>query len=57
MAVMPRSTTWLNSWIPEWNAALPNAARASRQILCLPIYPDLDDDSVERVLSIITGAL
>ncbi|MEW6562863.1 MAG: DegT/DnrJ/EryC1/StrS family aminotransferase [Pseudomonadota bacterium] len=32
---------------------LPVAMRLSRQILCLPIYPDLDMESVERICSFI----
>ena len=35
---------------------LPNAYRASREILCLPIYPDLDDASLERIISLVSEA-
>ena len=35
---------------------LPNAYRASREILCLPIYPDLDDASFERIISLVSEA-
>lgn len=35
---------------------LPVARRVAREILCLPIYPDLDEASVERVASIVVGA-
>ena len=34
---------------------LPVAARAADQILCLPIYPDMDDETVERVIACIAG--
>ena len=34
---------------------LPVAAKASRQILCLPIYPNLSDDDVRRVVDVIAG--
>lgn len=33
---------------------LPNAYRASREILCLPIYPDLSNDSVDRIVALMT---
>jgi len=40
--------------LPSANAArLPVAQAVSRQILCLPIYPDLSADDVERVIAII----
>ena len=32
---------------------LPNASRLSRQVLCLPIYPALTDDEVDRVVDIL----
>ena len=32
---------------------LPVAADAANKVLCLPIYPNLNDDDVERVISII----
>ncbi len=32
---------------------LPNAYRASREVLCLPIFPDLDDVSVDRIINLI----
>ena len=32
---------------------LPVAAEAADQVLCLPIYPDLEDDSVARIIEII----
>lgn len=34
---------------------LPNAVRAANEILCLPIYPDLSDADVARVLALIRG--
>lgn len=34
---------------------LPVAARAADQVLCLPIYPDLDDASVARIIDIISS--
>lgn len=37
-------------------AGLPVAAHAADRILCLPIYPDLDDGSIERIVGIIAGA-
>ena len=33
---------------------LPNARLASQEILCLPIYPDLTDDDLRRVVDVIT---
>ena len=35
---------------------LPNAWEASRQVLCLPIYPDLELASVERITDLIVSA-
>lgn len=32
---------------------LPNAHQAAAQVLCLPIYPDLSDSEVHRIISII----
>lgn len=37
-------------------SGLPVAVQAAEQILCLPIYPDLDDASVARIVGLITGA-
>jgi dTDP-4-amino-4,6-dideoxygalactose transaminase len=34
---------------------LPIARKAAYQVLCLPIYPALDDESVTRIASIIAG--
>jgi len=34
---------------------LPVATRISRQVLCLPIYPDLDLDVVDRIIDIIAA--
>jgi dTDP-4-amino-4,6-dideoxygalactose transaminase/predicted O-linked N-acetylglucosamine transferase (SPINDLY family) len=34
-------------------ANLPNAAAAARQVLCLPIYPALDERDVERIAGIV----
>jgi len=34
---------------------LPNARRAADQVLCLPIYPDLPDADVRRVINLIKG--
>ncbi|PZQ96950.1 MAG: aminotransferase [Cereibacter sphaeroides] len=34
---------------------LPVAAQAADQILCLPIYPDLDDASVARIIALIAS--
>lgn len=31
---------------------LPNAARTAREVLCLPIYPSLQDDDVMRVIEL-----
>lgn len=31
---------------------LPNAVDVARKVLCLPIYPDLTDDDLDRVLSL-----
>jgi len=35
---------------------LPRATVAADQILCLPIYPDLSDEDIDRIVSVITGA-
>jgi dTDP-4-amino-4,6-dideoxygalactose transaminase len=35
---------------------LPVASRASSQILCLPIYPDLELARVEEIVSIIDAS-
>jgi len=35
---------------------LPVAAKAAQQILCLPIYPNLSDEEVRRVVDVIAGA-
>lgn len=32
---------------------LPIASKSADQVLCLPIYPDLDDESITRIVSII----
>ncbi|MEA3009027.1 MAG: hypothetical protein QOJ91_719 [Sphingomonadales bacterium] len=37
-------------------ANLPIATVAAEQILCLPIFPDLSDSDLERVVSVIRGA-
>jgi len=34
---------------------LPMATMAAEQILCLPIYPDLYDEDVERIVTLISG--
>jgi len=34
---------------------LPSAKKAADHVLCLPIYPDLTDESVTRIVSIIAG--
>ncbi|WP_170426135.1 DegT/DnrJ/EryC1/StrS family aminotransferase [Ruegeria arenilitoris] len=34
----------------------PNAATAAEEILCLPIYPDLDDASVTRIITMLRDA-
>jgi dTDP-4-amino-4,6-dideoxygalactose transaminase len=36
---------------------LPVAANASARVLCLPLYPLLSDDDIERVVSIIANPL
>jgi dTDP-4-amino-4,6-dideoxygalactose transaminase len=38
------------------NANLPVARQVSEQVLCLPIYPSLDNESVMRIVSIISEA-
>lgn len=38
------------------DAALPNATRLSREVLCLPIYADLSDDDLARVCRAIQSA-
>ena len=37
-------------------ANLPQANRLADQVLCLPIYPDLGEDDVERILDVVRGA-
>jgi dTDP-4-amino-4,6-dideoxygalactose transaminase len=34
---------------------LPNATRAAQRVLCLPIYPNLSDDDVMRVVRLVAG--
>jgi dTDP-4-amino-4,6-dideoxygalactose transaminase len=34
-------------------AHLPHAAAAARQVLCLPIYPALEPENVERIAGLI----
>jgi len=34
---------------------LPVATRVSRQVLCLPIYPDLDMDAVDKIINFIVS--
>ena len=34
---------------------LPIASKAADQVLCLPIYPDLENESIRRIVSIIEG--
>jgi dTDP-4-amino-4,6-dideoxygalactose transaminase len=34
-------------------ARLPNAKKISEQVICLPIYPNLADDQVQRVIAMI----
>jgi len=34
-------------------AGLPVATAASRQVLCLPIYPDLTAEQVDRIVDLI----
>ena len=35
---------------------LPVATRAAEEILCLPIFPDLGDGDLERIVAVIRGA-
>ena len=37
-------------------ARLLMAAHAAEQVLCLPIYPVLNDEQQERIVAVITGA-
>jgi dTDP-4-amino-4,6-dideoxy-D-glucose transaminase len=42
--------------LPSAHAAnLPNATKIANEILCLPIYPDLAKEDVERIVSVIAG--
>jgi dTDP-4-amino-4,6-dideoxygalactose transaminase len=34
---------------------LPSAKKAADQVLCLPIYPALENESITRIASIIAG--
>jgi dTDP-4-amino-4,6-dideoxygalactose transaminase len=34
-------------------ANLPNASKAASQVLCLPIYPSLVDDDIQRIINLI----
>jgi dTDP-4-amino-4,6-dideoxygalactose transaminase len=34
-------------------ANLPVATQIARQVLCLPIYPGLDDETVSRIIDIV----
>lgn len=34
---------------------LPQATRAARHILCLPIYPNLEDGDVDRIIALLRG--
>ena len=34
---------------------LPVAAKLAQQVLCLPIYPGLRDDQVDRILELLRG--
>jgi dTDP-4-amino-4,6-dideoxygalactose transaminase len=36
-------------------ANLPVATSIARQILCLPIYPDLDPPTVDRIIDLISS--
>ena len=36
-------------------ANLPVAKRISEQVICLPIYPNLSDDEVDRVIAVVAG--
>jgi dTDP-4-amino-4,6-dideoxygalactose transaminase len=36
-------------------ANLPNAEKITQQVLCLPIYPDLEINNVERICNLILG--
>ena len=38
------------------NANLPIAARIAQQVLCLPIYPDLDPDTIKSVIDVMVNA-
>ena len=35
---------------------LPNALRLSRQVLCLPIYPDLSESDQQRIIDLVVSA-
>ncbi|WP_447746489.1 DegT/DnrJ/EryC1/StrS family aminotransferase [Pseudomonas nicosulfuronedens] len=37
--------------------ALPNSEQASRQVLCLPLYPTLNDDAQQRVINVLLDGL
>lgn len=38
------------------HANLPNARMIAEQVICLPIYPDLEEDQVRRVVELVAGA-
>jgi dTDP-4-amino-4,6-dideoxygalactose transaminase len=39
--------------VSDIKASFPNAYMLSREVLCLPIYPDLDQDSISKIVNFI----
>ncbi len=45
------------AWMGLWEGAFPEAERAAREVLSLPLYPEMTDDQVERVCGALRGVL
>lgn len=43
--------------LPSAGAELPVAREIARKILCLPLYPDLSDDHIERTIQVLGGEM
>jgi dTDP-4-amino-4,6-dideoxygalactose transaminase len=45
------------SWMGLREGAFPEAERAAREVLSLPLYPEMTDDQVDRVCEALRGVL